>query len=101
MTKSDIHATICKNLNIIYEKKNKDYNDSFGKMYHELGIITAVTRIGDKFNRLKSLSTKSEAERMVKDETIKDTFMDLANYCIMSLIEEEWGELENEEKNYI
>ncbi|MDN5318011.1 MAG: hypothetical protein PWR08_2136, partial [Thermoanaerobacterium sp.] len=56
-------------------------------MYKKLGIISAITRMGDKYNRLVNLCTKSESERQVKDETIKDTLMDLANYAIMTIIE--------------
>lgn len=85
--KADKHRKICEGLNKVYINKNKDYGDSFGDMYRELGIITAVTRIGDKFNRLKSLAKKSNEERCVKDETIRDTLLDMANYCIMTVIE--------------
>lgn len=87
MSKAELHKNICEHLNDVYVKKNNDYGDSFGDMYRELGIITAVTRIGDKFNRLKSLARKQE--RCVKDETIKDTLLDMANYCIMTVIEME------------
>lgn len=86
MNKIDRHREICNQLNKIYEKKNHDYGDSFGNTYEKLGIISAVTRITDKYNRLCSLATK-EAE--VEDETIEDTLMDMANYCIMTLIERE------------
>ena len=86
MSKIDRHREICNQLNKIYEKKNHDYGDSFGNTYEKLGIISAVTRITDKYNRLCSLATK-EAE--VEDETIEDTLMDMANYCIMTLIERE------------
>lgn len=86
MNKIDRHREICNQLNKIYEKKNHDYGDSFGSTYEKLGIISAVTRITDKYNRLCSLATK-EAE--VEDETIEDTLMDMANYCIMTLIERE------------
>jgi hypothetical protein len=86
MNKIDRHREICNQLNKIYEKKNHDYGDSFGNTYEKLGIISAATRITDKYNRLCSLATK-EAE--VEDETIEDTLMDMANYCIMTLIERE------------
>lgn len=86
MNKIDRHREICNQLNKIYEKKNHDYGDSFGNTYEKLGIISAVTRITDKYNRLCSLATK-EAE--VEDETVEDTLMDMANYCIMTLIERE------------
>jgi len=81
------HAEISAQLTEIYKAKNHDYGDSFGKMFVELGIITALTRIGDKFERLKTLAVNQNQE--VKDESIKDTLSDMANYCIMTLIEME------------
>ncbi|MBE1306013.1 DUF1599 domain-containing protein [Clostridium botulinum] len=87
--KSQRHKEICKQLNKIYESKNHDYGDSFGETYKNLGIISAVTRITDKVNRLQSLCIK---EHKVKDESIKDTLKDLANYTIMTLIELKEGE---------
>lgn len=87
MDKVKKHAEICKELNEIYEKKNADYGNSFGETFDKLGIISAVTRISDKYNRLASLCTKPEEERKVKDESITDTLLDMANYCIMTVIE--------------
>ena len=81
------HADICKELNNTYAKKNHDYGNSFGQTFEKLGIISAVTRITDKYNRLVSLSTLPLAERQVQDETISDTLLDMANYCIMTEIE--------------
>ena len=49
-------------------------------------MVSAVTRITDKTNRLQSLCVN---QQKVKDESIKDTLMDLANYAIMTLIEME------------
>lgn len=92
MNKITRHAEICEKLNDVYARKNKDYGDSFGSMYKDLGIISAVTRIGDKYSRLKNLATKPVEERAVKDESIRDTLLDMANYCIMTVIE---LELEN------
>ena len=80
------HADICEELNEIYARKNHDYGDSFGKGYAEYGIVMAVIRLEDKLNRLKSLI---KAEALVKDESINDTLMDLANYAIMTVIERE------------
>lgn len=82
-----MHEKICKQLNDIYTKKNHDYGDSFGETYSKLGIISAITRISDKHNRLVSLSTLPEEERKVKEESITDTLLDMANYCIMTVIE--------------
>ena len=81
------HADICTELNNTYAKKNHDYGNSFGQTFEKLGIISAVTRITDKYNRLVSLSTLPVSERQVQDETISDTLLDMANYCIMTEIE--------------
>jgi hypothetical protein len=85
MTKHELHRTICAELSDIYLTKNKSYGDAFGKTFQELGIISAVTRMTDKMERIKSLC-KGAAEN---DESLKDTLRDLANYCVMTLIEME------------
>lgn len=87
MTKIEQHKVICEQLNSIYQSKNHDYGDSFGKTFQSLGVISALTRITDKYNRAVSLCTKSKFDQKVMDESIEDTFMDMANYCIMTLIE--------------
>ena len=79
------HCAICQKLNQIYKAKNHDYGDSFGDTYKKLGIISAVTRLSDKMNRLMSLAVSHDAQ--VKDERIEDTLLDMANYAIMTLIE--------------
>ena len=84
MTKIDKHLSISGRLRLIYREKNQDYGDSFGDTFNKLGLISAVTRITDKTNRLQSLCVNKQ---QVKDESIKDTLMDLANYAIMTLIE--------------
>lgn len=87
MTKAEQHAKICLELNEIYQQKNHDYGDSFADTYHKLGIISAVTRINDKVNRLTTLCTKPAAERQVLNESIEDTLLDAAGYCIMTVME--------------
>ena len=84
ISKPDRHAEICVHLNEIYRRKNADYGDSFGETFRKLGIISAVTRITDKVNRLQSLCVHAA---QVHDESVKDTLLDLANYAIMSVIE--------------
>lgn len=83
--KVEQHYAICQKLNQVYKAKNHDYGDSFGDTYKKLGIISAVTRLSDKMNRLMSLAVKHDAQ--VKDEKIEDTLLDMANYAIMTLIE--------------
>lgn len=84
MNKVQLHSEICSKLNGVYEKKNHDYGDSFAKLRNELPNAILV-RIYDKYSRLKNLM--QGAEQKVKDESIDDTLMDLANYCIMELVE--------------
>ena len=87
------HEKICKELNEIYAKKNADYGNSFGDTFQKLGLISAITRISDKYNRICNLATKNSNETKVKDETIEDTLKDLANYCIMTLIEIQYANI--------
>ena len=84
------HMDICKFLNNIYEAKNEDYGDRFGKAR---GLIPNYTlgKLYDKFSRYMNLSLRDN--RQVEDETIEDTLLDLANYCIMEVMERR---LENE-----
>ena len=67
----------------IYIKKNRDYGNSFEKSLEEFGDIAFVVRASDKMERIKSLAN---IENEVKDESVDDTVMDLANYCIMFLM---------------
>ncbi len=79
------HAGICCELTSIYRKKNADYGNSFSRAVEKYGLVSALTRISDKFNRLESLILHQTQE--VKDESVQDTLLDLANYCIMTVME--------------
>jgi hypothetical protein len=85
------HMQICKQLNDTYIQKNKAYGNSFTDTFEKLGVISAVTRITDKYNRLVNLATNLNVD--IGDESIKDTLLDMANYCIMTYME-----LDKEEK---
>ena len=67
----------------LYARKNRDYGNSFDKSMDKFGLVVSAIRIGDKVNRLQSLVAK-KGETQVKDESIADTFMDLACYAIMT-----------------
>lgn len=79
------HKDICTKLNEIYIQKNKAYGNSFSDTFAKLGIISAVTRITDKYNRLVNLATNPDVN--IGDESISDTLLDMANYCIMTYME--------------
>lgn len=72
---------IIENNRILFEKKNKDYGNSF----EDFAIIGIIVRLNDKINRILNLS-KSETKELVVDESIEDTINDLYNYCMIGLI---------------
>ena len=74
---------ITNSLTKIYQAKNQDYGNSFEQSLDKFGLVASVVRLGDKMNRIESL-TKKEAQ--VKDESIKDTLLDMANYAIMTVM---------------
>lgn len=76
---------IATELGELYEKKNAAYNNSFGDTYKKLGIISAVTRISDKYNRLCNLATNPDIDNL--GESLEDTLRDMASYCIMTTME--------------
>jgi len=71
-------------LSEMYAKKNADYGNSFGDTFSDVGIISAYTRISDKFNRFKHAVTSGEKFNY---ESLGNTISDLGCYCIMTLIE--------------
>ena len=69
------------------ERKNQDYGSSVQDTYERFGDMSYLVRITDKYNRLCSLMTKGEIE--VKDESIDDTILDMANYLLLWLTSRE------------
>lgn len=82
-----MHREICEEINDLYARKNHDYGDSFHQTFVEEGMAMVRIRLGDKFNRFKTLSRNEEQK--VNDESIRDTLIDLANYAIMTVLEME------------
>lgn len=80
-----LHKNFCDTLNIIYRQKNHDYGDSFAKVRSVVPNAILV-RLIDKLERLKTLLGKGEQAQVV-DESIYDTLIDMANYCIMEVVE--------------
>lgn len=63
------------------------------------GVEGIATRLVDKVLRVHSL-TRPGAKRKVKDETIRDTFQDIANYAdyAVALLDGIWGKKEKRGK---
>ena len=91
------HKEICDGIHELYLQKNAAYGDSFHKLYEDLGIISAVTQITHKYNRLKNLAKDKNHDVATNDESIIDTLLDMANYCILTAMEIE-REIENNNK---
>lgn len=62
--------------------KNQDYGDSFSRSVDKFGIIAAVVRLEDKFNRLENLTANGGKEK-VKDESLADTALDISGYGLL------------------
>ena len=69
----------------LYEKKNSNYGDSFGKLYSDLGPVAGLVPLHNKLDRATSL-VQGEKNNF---ESLEDTFKDLACYAIMNIIEME------------
>lgn len=68
-----------------YIAKNHDYGDSFSETVRELGPVAGLSAIMHKFNRLKNIIKGTHP--MVEGESMEDTLLDMANYCIMLKME--------------
>jgi hypothetical protein len=66
----------------LFIKKNADYGNS----YKQYGLIGVLVRLQDKINRALNI-TKNGIH--VKDESLRDTLIDLHNYAAMALMESE------------
>lgn len=72
-------------------RKNNDYG-AVADAIAMAGVPGVVTRMLDKQVRLLSL-TKPGHTQQVKDESLRDTFMDMINYATyaISIIDGTWG----------
>ena len=64
----------------LFCKKNQDYGDSFATY----GTVGVIVRLGDKIQRLLSVSEKGVT--MVNTESLRDTLIDLHNYAAMGVM---------------
>ncbi len=84
MTNHDYHRELLDFMHEQYVDKNTDYGNSFSETFDRFGLTAPIVRMWDKLQRIETLS-KQDAR--VKDESIRDTLLDLANYAIMTVIE--------------
>ena len=87
MDRLDIYQYLLNNLEETYKAKNNDYGNSFADTYEKFGCISFLVRITDEYNKLLTLCDPNIPEQRVKK--IDDTILDLANYCLLWLVERE------------
>ena len=90
MDRLGIYEYILNHLEETYRAKNNDYGNSIADTYDKFGCVSFLVRITDKYNRLMTLCNPNAPEQKVKDEKIDDTILDLANYCLLWLVEREY-----------
>ena len=83
MTDFEQFKEIVKEMTELFEKKNSNYGNRFSKLYDELGGISGLVPLYNKLHRATSLIKGNQNNF----ESLEDTFIDLANYAIMNLIE--------------
>lgn len=81
----------------LFSRKNADYGDAFATY----GTIGVLVRLGDKIQRLSSITKKSVT--LVDDESLRDTLIDLHNYAAMAvmLLDEKTSETYEADKKNI
>lgn len=74
---------IFKEMYSTYCKKNADYGNSFEKSIEKFGLVASAVRLSDKLERFSNLICN---DAQVKDESIEDTLLDMANYAAMTVL---------------
>lgn len=67
-----------------FKAKNSDYGNSFSELFAECGMTYAYGHLSEKLKRVKSLMSD---EAKVKDESMRDSLLDLANYAVLTIME--------------
>jgi len=94
MTKPEFlvfHRAMCDEMIATTQRKNSDYSGADPSPFHnftiaeKLGICSVeqgfLVRMSDKVARVISFMQKGEL--LVKDESVHDSLLDLANYCLL------------------
>lgn len=95
----DEFQKITEKMHQIYLKKNKDYGSSFDRQYDKYGMTSVLIRLSDKLNRLEQITKSGTVE--VKDESVDDTLLDLANYAILALIKRQKGKADSGDAAFV
>ena len=88
------HKELCDMMHDLYCRKNADYGDAFHRVFKEEGVASCRIRLSDKLYRFRKLTQDAETQK-VKEESITDTLIDLANYALLSILELEFADEES------
>jgi hypothetical protein len=80
MSRIDQMVQVHKEAIDLFSKKNADYGDAFATY----GTVGVIVRMGDKIQRLISVSNKGI--NLVDTESLRDTLIDLHNYAAMGIM---------------
>lgn len=78
------YSNILKRMDETHTRKNNDYGDAAYQGYKKFGPAYFLVQLHNKLSRLESLTINNKTQ-MVKDESIDDTLLDMANYAVMYL----------------
>ena len=78
------YGRILERMDDTHRKKNSDYGDAAYKGYKKYGDYYFLALLHNKLTRLETLTVDNKTQQ-VKDESIDDTLLDMANYAVMYL----------------
>ena len=69
----------------IFAKKRHDYGPTTTETFEKFGPVSMLVRMHDKLGRLDNLLGTGRIPSV--EEKVEDTLIDLANYCLITLLE--------------
>lgn len=78
------YSNILRRMDDTHTRKNNDYGDAAYQGYKKFGPAYFLVQLHNKLSRLESLTIGNKSQQ-VKDESIDDTLLDMANYAVMYL----------------
>lgn len=85
MNRENMYKNIVSDMTQVFLIKDKAYGSSTTDTFNKFGLTSYLVRLNDKLNRLTNLTLNPDISQ--NDESIQDTLLDLANYCILALID--------------
>lgn len=78
------YGRILERMDDTHRRKNSDYGDAAYQGYKKFGDYYFLVQLHNKLSRLESLTVGNKSQQ-VKEESIDDTLLDMANYAVMYL----------------